>query len=127
MKNKILGVTIFFSLVMVLLSGWFYVSTKRADAGEETSEYMVALNEIRQLNAHGDYMKADEKIAALQEKIRLVEEHKSGLSYLPALCFLSVLFFLIAFGYIYFAILRPFEEMKDFAVRISAGDFEVPL
>lgn len=127
MKNKILGVTIFFSLVMVLLSGWFYVSTKRADAGEEISEYMVALNEIRQLNAHGDYMKADEKIAALQEKIRLVEEHKSGLSYLPALCFLSVLFFLIAFGYIYFAILRPFEEMKDFAVRISAGDFEVPL
>lgn len=127
MKNKILGVTIFFSLVMVLLSGWFYVSTKRADAGEEISEYMVALNEIRQLNAHGDYMKADEKIAALQEKIRLVEEHKSGLSYLPALCSLSVLFFLIAFGYIYFAILRPFEKMKDFAARISAGDFEVPL
>lgn len=127
MKNKILGVTILFSLVMMLLSGWFYVSASRVDADEETSQYIVALNEIRQLNRNGDYKKSEEKIAALQEKIRLADERKSGASFLPVLCVVSVLFFFLAFGYIYLAILRPFEKMKDFAVKISAGDFDVPL
>ncbi len=127
MKNKILGVTILFSLVMMLLSGWFYVSASRVDADEETSQYIVALNEIKQLNRNGDYKKSEEKIATLQEKMRLADERKSGVSFLPVLCVVSVLFFFLAFGYIYLAILRPFEKMKDFAVKISAGDFDVPL
>ena len=127
MKNKILGVTIFFSLVMLLLSGWFYVSAKRVNVDEEASQSIVALNEVAQLNEEGDYRKANEKIAVLQERVRLGEEQKSGITFIPVLCAVSVLFFLIAFGYIYFAILRPFEEMKDFAVKISAGDFDVPL
>ncbi len=127
MKNKILGVTILFSLVMMLLSGWFYVSASRVDADEETSQYIVALNEIKQMNRNGDYKKSEEKIAALQEKMRLADERKSGVSFLPVLCVVSVLFFFLAFGYIYLAILRPFEKMKDFAVKISAGDFDVPL
>lgn len=127
MKNKILGVTIFFSLVMILFSGWFYVSARWVNVDEERSQYIVALNEVAQLNEAGDYRKANEKIAALQERIRIGEEQKSGIIFIPVLCAVSVLFFLIAFGYIYVVILRPFEKMKDFAVKISAGDFDVPL
>ena len=96
MKNKILGVTIFFSLVMILFSGWFYVSARWVNVDEERSQYIVALNEVAQLNEAGDYRKADEKIAALQERIRIGEEQKSGITFIPVLCAVSVLFFLIA-------------------------------
>ncbi len=127
MKNKILGVTVLFSFIIIVLSGVFYFSAKGPASGEEKSEYIVALNEIAQMNKNGDYHKASEKIALLQENMRLFEERESGVNLIPVLCAVSVLFFVTAFGYIYFAVLRPFDKMKDFAARISAGDFNIPL
>lgn len=127
MKNKLICVTVLFSLVIILFSGGFYLSSRNIDAGDEKSEYIVALNEISQLNENREYKKAQEKISDLQENMRKREERKSGVNAIPILCGASVLFFAAAFGYIYFAILRPFEKMKDFAVKISSGDFNIPL
>lgn len=127
MRNKLLGMTALFSLVIIMVSSWFYFSAKGADAQEIKSGYVVALNEISKLNTNGDYNQADEKIAALQEDMRVSEEQKSGVGFIPVLCAISVLYFVVAFGYIYFAILRPFDKMKEFAVNISAGEFDVPL
>lgn len=127
MKSKIIFVTALFSLTIILLSGGFYLSSKNVNAEDERSEYIVALNEISRLNASGDYEIVNEKINALQEDIRTKEEQKSGVSFIPILCGTSVLFFVMAFGYIYFAILRPFDKMKDFAAKISLGDFDIPL
>lgn len=127
MKSKILKVTIIFSLAVVLLSGWFYYSAKGVDAQEQKSTYIVALNEIRLLNKNGDNRQAQEKITALQEDMRLSHEQENGVIFIPVICFVSVLFFIVAFGYIYLAILRPFDKMKEFAVKISAGNFNLPL
>lgn len=127
MKYRILGMTVIFSFLMIGLSVVLYFSTRGVDAEGQTSGYIVALNEIAQLNKNGDIKLADEKIAILQETMRLSEERESGVNFIPMLCTVSVLFFFAAFGYIYFAVLRPFDEMKEFAVRISAGDFHIPL
>lgn len=127
MKNRILGVTVLFSLAIILLSGWFYVSQERVNPEEEKSEYIVALNEIKQLNKTGDYRQAENKIDDLEENIRRLKEQKSGVNMISILCIVSILFFVVVFGYIYYAVLRPFDKMKEFALRISAGDFNVPL
>ena len=127
MKSKILKVTIIFSLAVVLLSGWFYYLAKGVDAQEQKSTYIVALNEIRLLIKNGDNRQAQEKITALQEDMRLSHEQENGVIFIPVICFVSVLFFIVAFGYIYLAILRPFDKMKEFAVKISAGNFNLPL
>lgn len=127
MKNKLIFVTALFSLVIILLSGGLYLSSKNVNTDDEKSKYIVDLNEISRLNASGDYKMANEKINALQENMRKNEEQKRGANAIPLLCGVSVLFFVVAFGYIYFAILRPFEKMKHFAAKISSGDFDVPL
>ena len=127
MKVKLISITMFFSLAIILLSLGLYFSLNKVSPEDENSEFIVSLNEIKQLNNNGEYQKADEKISALQENMHLAEEQKSGVNVIFILCLASVLFFISAFGYIYFAILRPFDKMKDFAVKISEGDFSVPL
>lgn len=127
MRHKIFGMTIIFSLAAMLLSGWFYYSAKGVGVQDKKSDYIVALNEISMLNKNGNDRLAEEKIAALQEDIRLLQEKESGVIFIPVMCFVCVLFFVVAFGYIYLAILRPFDKMKEFAVKISAGDFNLPL
>lgn len=127
MKNKLIFVTVLFSLAVILLSGGLYLSSKRIDSEDEKSEYIVALNEVNRLIENGNYAAANEKTAVLRENMRKKEAQRSGANAIPVLCGVSVLFFVTAFGYIYFAILRPFEKMKEFAAKISAGDFDVPL
>lgn len=127
MKRKILGMTIIFSLAVMLLSGWFYYSAKGVGVQDKKSGYIVALNEISMLDKNGNDRQAEEKIAALQEDMRLLQEQESGVNFIPVLCFVCILFFVVAFGYIYLAILRPFDKMRKFAVKISAGDFNLPL
>lgn len=127
MKAKLISITILFSLATILLSAGFYFSSKSVSSEEEQSEDIVALNEIKQLAGQGEYEKAQEKISDLQEYMHGVTEQKSGVTVIWILCGVSVLFFIVAFGYIYFAILRPFDKMKEFAEKISTGDFNVPL
>ncbi len=127
MKKRILGVTVLFSLAVIIISSGLYFSAKDVDVKEKKSNYIVALNEISILNKNGNDRQAQEKIVALQEDMRYLQAQESGVNFIPVMCVVCVLFFMVAFGYIYLAILRPFDEMKDFAVKISAGDFSVPL
>lgn len=127
MKSKCIFITVLFSVSIILLSGGFYLSSKGTNAEDEKSMYIVSLNEISKLNENGERKTVNEKINRLQEKMRSEENRKSGMNAIPVLCSVSVLFFVAAFGYIYVSILRPFEKMKDFAAKISAGDFDVPL
>lgn len=127
MKKKLALLTLLFSLAVILLAGGLYSSSKTVNSEDEYSKYIVDLNEISKLNADGDYQRADEKIHALQATMRKKENQRNGVNAIPILGGVSVLFFVMAFGYVYFAILRPFEKMKDFAAKISAGDFDVSL
>ena len=127
MKRKILGVTILFSLVVMAISGWFCYSANHVEVQDKRSDYIVALNEINKLHKSGDDRRVEEKIAALQEELRRFQVQESGADVILILCAVSVLFFVAAFGYIYLAILRPFDKMKAFAVEISTGNFNLPL
>lgn len=127
MKNKLIFVTVIFSLAAILVSCGFYMSSKKVKPEDERSAYIVDLNEISRLIENGEHDMATTKIYALQENMRKAESQQSGANVIPVLCGVSVLFFVTAFGYIYFAILRPFEKMKIFAAKISSGDFDVPL
>ncbi len=127
MKNKLILVTVLFSLAVILLSAGAYLSLKNVNFEDEKSTYIIDLNEISGLNENGEYDTANAKIAVLQENMRKAEIQKSGANVILVLCGISILFFITAFGYIYFAILRPFDKLKDFAAKISSGDFDVPL
>ncbi|MDE6026054.1 MAG: HAMP domain-containing histidine kinase [Lachnospiraceae bacterium] len=127
MKNKLILVTALFSLAVILLSVGACLSLKNVNFEDEKSTYIIDLNEISGLNENGEYDTANAKIAALQENMRKAEIQKSGANVILVLCGVSILFFITAFGYIYFAILRPFDKLKDFAAKISSGDFDVPL
>lgn len=116
-----------FILAVISISGGFYLSSKKVNTDDERSEYIVALNEISRLNESENYESANEKIHALQENMRNKDNIQRGINVIPILCGASVFLFAAMFGYIYFAILRPFEKMKDFAAKISMGDFDVPL
>lgn len=127
MKNKLVFVAALFLLAVIFLSGLFYLSSKGANIDDERSEYIVALNEISRLNASENYELVNEKINVLQENMRNKDDTQRDVNVIPILCGASVFLFAAMFGYIYFAILRPFEKMKDFAAKISMGDFDVPL
>lgn len=127
MKNKLILVTALFSLAVILLSVGAYLSLKNVNFEDEKSTYIIDLNEISGLNEKGEYDTANAKIAVLQENMRNAEIQKNGTNVIWVLCGVSILFFITAFGYIYFAILRPFDKLKDFAAKISSGNFDVPL
>lgn len=127
MKNKLVFAAVLFSLAIIIISGGFYFSLKGINAEDERSEYIVSLNEIQKLNESGDHNAANEKIALLQEDIRKEKNKSREIRSIPILCGVSVLFIAFTYGYIYFAILRPFDKMKNFASEISAGNFDLPL
>lgn len=127
MKQKLLNLTVLFSIVMILISGVLFVLSQREDTEGEKGSTLVALNEISRLNGSGNYEEANKKISVLQENMRELRWEKSGGKAIPILCAMSILFFAVCFGYLWFALIRPFEKMKDFALRISLGDFNVPL
>ncbi len=127
MKNKLVFAAVLFSLAIIIISGGFYFSLKGIDAEDEKSEYIVSLNEIQKLNESGDHNAANEKIALLQEDIRKEKTKSREIRSIPILCGISVLFIAFTYGYIYFAVLRPFDKMKNFASEISAGNFDLPL
>lgn len=130
MKSRLIGIAVLFALAVIVISGGFYFSLKQQDLSDERSEYIVALNEISRLSDSGNYAAAGEKTALLQEIIRQAGKRQSvqgAALAIPIICGVSMLFFVTAFGYIYFAMLRPFDKLKGFAEKISGGDFDVPL
>lgn len=125
MKNKLIFAAALFLFAIISLFGGFYLSSK--DTDDTHSEYIVALNEIDRLIESENYPWAKEKISALQENIRNRKTSQKNINVLPILCGANIIFFASMFGYIYFAVLRPFEKMKAFAEKISMGNFDVPL
>lgn len=127
MKNKFFSVSAFFLLVLIIISVSTYFSLKGKNVEDERADYIIALNEISKLSESGDHDLADEKLRELQAIIHDSDIQEQEIQTIPVTCTASVLLFAAMTGYIYFAVLRPFEKMKKFAAKISTGDFEVPL
>lgn len=126
MKNKLLWVTAIFAAVIVMITCLFYFAPS-ARSTPDGSAQVVALNEIDQLVNAGNTELAREKISGLEKRIRNTEFLEHGNGMVLAIGAVSLVFLLGISLYIYFAVLRPFDKLQDFADCIARGNFDVPL
>lgn len=127
MKNKLIGAAAFFSAVIIIITACFLISDRSVDPQEVKSEQIMAANETQQLILMGETEQAAEKAEELRESIRRSDAEYHTDSRTVTMCIIGLSFVTVMFGYVYFAILRPFDKMKDFAQKIAQGNFDVPL
>lgn len=135
MRNRLIWLTIIFSIIIILLCGGFYLIKIGNNSKDAQSEQIVALNEINQLARLGQVDKMSEKIEQVQNEIKAMEEaswegaHSNHqlIRVILGMGGICIAFLIIVFGYVYIAILKPFDSMKIYAQRISMGDFDLTL
>ncbi len=126
MKRRLIGITILFSMIAVLAAVLIQADMGRTDAAEKSAGQAVLLNEVVQLAKAGEWESVSKKAGQLQDSLR--QQTKGTMeSRIYWLSGISVLFFVIVFGYVYAAILRPFGKMKEFAGKVAQGNLDVPL
>lgn len=127
MKKRILGISIIFSMMIIIVALFFYINNKKTIIENNNTHQIVALNEIEQLANQGELDDVSQKIADLQNELRQEEVVAYNGKQLFAIAGIAVLFVIVVFTYVYLAILRPFDKMKEFATKIAQGNFDVPL
>lgn len=78
MKSKLFSVAAFFVAVIITLTCFFYFSAPKMDEQIDTSQQIVALNEISQLVDSGDTESAITKISELEKSMRNTENITQG-------------------------------------------------
>lgn len=127
MKRKLICITTFFAAVLITVAAYFYISDNSVDPQDIKSEQLVMINEIEQLTRSGDSEQAAEKAVELQQSIRSSDIGNRSDNRTIVMCGISLVFLLAVIGYVYFAILKPFDKMKAFAEKIAGGNFDIPL
>lgn len=127
MKGRLISVTALFSTLIIIVSGIFFYMGNQANSQDNRTEQLVAINEIEQLVKMEEFEKLSEKTAELSESIRLSEEVSNVNVGIFIMCGICIVFCNLIFGYVYVAILRPFDKLKGFAEKISQGNFDIPL
>lgn len=127
MKNKLIGAAAAFAAVIIAITACFVISDRMVDPQDVKSEQIIAANEIEQLIHSGQTEKASEKAEQLLGSLRESDTSYHSESRTFIMCGISLAFVFIVFGYVYFAILCPFDKMKVFAQKIAQGSFDVPL
>lgn len=127
MKRKLAGTMILFATVLLFITAGVYFADRAVNPQDLQAGQIVAANEVEQLIRMGKQEEAAQKAAALQQMIREsgIQKENDGSVFL--LCGVALVFLVSVFGYVYFAILRPFDKMKEFARQIAQGNFDVPL
>ena len=126
MKQKILGITIQFAILLLLVAGCLFYMSRQEKQQLLQSEQIVAVNELEQLARAGKLEEMSFKAEQLQENIRMQEGSYQG-NGIFIMCGVCLVFLLVIFSYVYFAMLRPFERLQEFAREIAQGNFDIPL
>lgn len=136
MKQKLFSVTACFGVVILVIASVLIYSQRRDFTLGAKEEQIIALNEIAQLTDKAVTMKDAQAEKLLTEKIKALQEEIRGDNYIPSdnstiiIILLSggiLLYVVVIFVYIYFAILRPFNKLKDYAENLARGNFDVSL
>lgn len=125
MKQKFFTLTIFFCALVALLTGALFYAEKVLPEDSLNVERILAVNEIEQLAKNGDISAVSEKAALLRENLRM-EEKTYGL-WIPVLGGGCILIMSAAFVYLFYTVLKPFDELKSFASEIAKGNLDLPL
>ena len=126
MKKKIFGITLFFILSIIVVTTIVIVLVYNNNSDELRTTQLVNINEIQQLINSGRLEEANAKLNSIDNYLRGVENSYNPTT-LIIVSAISILFIMLVFVYIYFAILRPFDKLKGFASEIAAGNFDIPL
>lgn len=127
MKGRVVSLAVLFSSLIIIVTGILYFSERQTNSQDKKSEQLVIINEIEQLAKMGEYEKLTEKTAVLSESIHSMQTVSDTDGGIFIMCGICIIFIGVIFGYIYFAMLRPFEKLKGFAEEISRGNFDIPL
>lgn len=127
MKGRVVSLAVLFSSLIIIVTGILYFSERQTNSQDKISEQLVIINEIEQLAKMGEYEKLTEKTAVLSESIHSMQTVSDTDGGIFIMCGICIIFIGVIFGYIYFAILRPFDKLKDFAEKIAQGNFDIPL
>lgn len=127
MKRKLFLNAVIFSAISVILVVLLVPNDEYKDVNDAISQKIVAVNEIEQLIITDESDKAIEKTQELNQELRLINTEVNQNYNIYILCGIFIVMIFVIFGYIYFYILRPFETLKDFADKISQGEFDIPL
>ena len=74
MKSRIIGITLFFIMLIAGVSVFFVHNEKQNYDSDSNGELIVSLNEVEQLINMGETQKAAEKAALLKDTIRRQEK-----------------------------------------------------
>jgi signal transduction histidine kinase len=126
-KNKLIFISMAFSLAIALVVGLLFVENRQNDANEMTFNQIVAVNELEQLAMQGELEQLSKKSAVLQDSLRFTQRGTASEVYYLILGTVCILYGVFVFGYVYVSILKPFDKMKIFAREIAQGNFDMPL
>lgn len=127
MKSRIISIAALLSALIIIVTSVLYFPEKKSDSRDISAEQIVALNEIEQLAKSGEHEKMSEKTAELADSLRSTQDISDNNNGIFVMCGICILFIAVTFGYVYFAILRPFDKLKNFAQKIAQGNFDVPI
>lgn len=126
MTYRLFFAALLFTGVLTALTAFLFLRCS-SFSGDGRSEQLLAANEIEQLAKNGETELLIEKAEALTNSIRNSENnirYNIGLVILGAFGALEIA---AVFLYIYFSVLRPFDKLKAFAEKVSAGNFDIAL
>lgn len=126
MKKRLFLISLLFCAIILITAGFFYGKSRKAHTQNTASQRIIAINELEQLALLGDLDTLSEQADRLQAELRTENETDENYSYF-LLCGICMLFVTVVFFYVYFAILKPFENMKRFAEKIAQGNLDIPL
>lgn len=127
MKRRLIYITILFSLLIIGVTAILYFRERKAMSESTIADHIVDVNEIEQLAKNSELKKLESKTTELKEKLRGSRADDGGNLGLWLMCGICVLFLVLVIAYIYFAILKPFDRLKEWSGEIARGNFDIPL
>ena len=132
--NKKLLIILFIYTIAVVIAGQLVIThisksyNREQAVRQEAEENPVKLNEVKQLIADGKNDEAIENLDEIIESYDDAEDTKSRVVLLTWIfVIINILSVVIILVYINIRILKPFEDMKEYASKISAGDLDTTL
>ncbi len=127
MKKKLIATVVV--IIALLAAVTAVLAVKVSDKDDNGyGKIAVELNEIEQLIEKGEFQLAAGQCSQLRDTMTAyVPRETDNTAYFWIVFLISAIIIIGVFVYIWFAILRPFEKLSDFAERIAGGDFDLPL
>ena len=134
MKKRLIIIAIIYTVLLVIASQLIFNVINKdfreqlEIKDESTTSITVEMNELKQLISNGDI---DGALSQCDDVVKSFSEAENG--YVDSIVLmwlfvgLNVITVIIILIYIYIRILKPFENLKNYATDISKGNLDTPL